>query len=235
MCGCARATHSGYHDWTDWCLAANLGENDVLDGHLMPGLQPTGVSRGVRGSSLPVAVNDIAALKSAAKGGKKEIAAIVIKPAHGEEAPPGYLKALAKYSKEVGALLVFDEITSGFRMNAGGIPIRYGVNPDIAVFAKSVANGYAMAAFIGRDKVMQAAQDTFILSTNWTERVGLTADLTIIKKYRAKNVHEHIIAIGEEVKAIWRAAATSAGPEARVSGLFTLGAFAFKGEHNLAM
>lgn len=226
---------SGYHGWTDWYLAANLGETDALDGHLMPGLQPSGVPRGLRGSSVPFAVNDIAALKTVAKGRESEIAAIVIEPARGEEAPPGYLKALAEYAKEIGAVLVFDEITSGFRMNVGGIHIRYGVNPDIAVFAKSMANGYAMAAVIGREQVMQAAQNTFISSTNWTERVGLTAAIATIRKYRAKKVHEHIIAIGDEVKAMWTAAGSKHGLDMRVSGLPTLGAFAFNSPHNLAM
>lgn len=226
---------SGYHGWTDWYLAANLGETNALDGHLMPGLQPAGVPRGLRGSALPFPVNDISALKTIARGREKEVAAIVIEPARGEEAPPGYLAALAAFAKEIGAVLIFDEITSGFRMNVGGIHIRYGVNPDIAVFAKSMANGYAMAAVIGRERVMQAAQSTFISSTNWTERVGLTAALATIRKYRANNVHEHIIAIGDEMKKVWADVAKKHGLDVRVSGLPTLGAFAFKGEHNQVM
>jgi glutamate-1-semialdehyde aminotransferase len=201
----------------------------------MPGLQPTGVPRGLRKSSLPVAVNDIAALKSAAKGGEKEIAAIVIEPARGEEAPPGYLKALTEYSKEIGAVLVFDEITSGFRINAGGIHNRYGVNPDIAVFAKSMANGYSMSAILGTEKVMQAAQTTFISSTNWTDRVGPVAALATLKKYQRESVDRHIIATGSQVKDIWRRSAQTTSMELNVTGLPSLAAFSFKARHPMGM
>ncbi len=226
---------SGYHGWTDWYLAANLGETDALDGHLMPGLQPAGVPRGLRGSAVPFPVNDIAALRDLVRGREKEVAAIVIEPARGEEAPVDYLKQLSVYAKELGAVLIFDEITSAFRMNAGGIHLRYGVDPDIAVFAKSMANGYAMAAIIGRERVMQAAQSTFISSTNWTERVGPTAALATIRKYRAKNVQDHIISIGNQTKKVWEDASRATGVPIRVSGLPTLAAFAFDSKQNQVM
>lgn len=226
---------SGYHGWTDWYLAANLGETNALDGHLMPGLQPTGVPRGLRGSSQPFPVNDIGALKDITRGREKEVAAVVIEPARGEEAPPGYLAALKDYAKEIGAVLIFDEITSGFRMNVGGIHIRYGVNPDIAVFAKSIANGYAMAAVIGRESVMQGAQKTFISSTNWTERVGLAAAIATIRKYRAHKVHEHIISIGNEIQLAWSRLAQKHDLDVHVTGLPTLGAFSFNSPNNQVM
>jgi glutamate-1-semialdehyde aminotransferase len=226
---------SGYHGWTDWYLAANLGETDALDGHLMPGLEPTGVPRALRGSAVGFPVNDIVALRKLVHGREKEVAAIVIEPARGEEAPVDYLKQLAGYAQELGAVLIFDEITSAFRMNAGGIHLRYGVNPDIAVFAKSMANGYAMAAIIGRERVMQAAQNSFISSTNWTERVGLTAALATIRKYRANNVQNHIISIGHETKKVWEEASRATGVPIRVSGLPTLAAFAFDSNQNQVM
>ena len=226
---------SGYHGWMDWYLAANLGEVDALDGHLMPGLQPRGVPRGLRGSAVPFPVNDVAALRDLVRGREGELAAIVIEPARGEEAPVDYLRRLAEFAKEMGAILIFDEITSGFRMNAGGIHLRYGVNPDVAVLAKSMANGYAMAAVIGREPVMQAAQSTFISSTNWTERVGPVAAIATIQKYRANRVHEHIVAIGNQVKQVWLSAAKLHGLAVRVSGLPSLANFAFESEHAQVM
>jgi glutamate-1-semialdehyde aminotransferase len=208
-------------------LAANLGESGALDGHLMPGLEPAGVPRSLRGTAIPFPAGDMEKLRSLIQGREKEIAAIVIEPARGEDAPAGYLASLRELASELGAVLVFDEITSGFRMNAGGIHLRYGVNPDIAVFAKSMANGYAVSAVIGREPVMQAAQSTFISSTNWTERIGPTAALATIRKYRKENTAEHIIRIGNLVKKVWSDKAARHGLPVKVSGLPSLASFSF--------
>jgi len=223
---------SGYHGWTDWYLAANLGDTAALDGQLMPGLQPNGVPRGLKGTALPFSVNDIDGLKRMVRGKEKEIAAIVIEPARGEDAPKDALIELRNFASELGCVLIFDEITSGFRMNAGGIHMRYGVFPDMAVFAKSMGNGYAISAVIGVENVMEAAQTTFISSTNWTERIGPTAALATISKYVKRHVDRHIISIGNSVKKIWKGKAEKYHLDINISGLPTLAAFSFQSEHN---
>jgi len=220
---------SGYHGWMDWYLAANLGEDDALDGQLLPGLAPNGVPKGLRGTAIPFHFNDIATLEETMHGREGQIAAIVVEPARGEEAPRQYLDALQAAARRIGAVLIFDEITSAFRMNAGGIHLRYGVNPDMAVFAKSMANGYAMSAVIGRREVMEAAQTTFISSTNWTERVGPTAALATIHKYVRENVAVHIQTIGAGVQELWRAAAARHSLDVHVSGLPSLCHLDFRG------
>jgi glutamate-1-semialdehyde 2,1-aminomutase len=221
---------SGYHGWSDWYLAANLGDKDGLDGQLMPGLEPNGVPRSLSGTALPFHFNDIENLRSVIKGRETKIAAIVVEPARGEEAPKEYLNLLKEIAFEIGAVLIFDEITSGFRMVPGGIHLRYGINPDIAVYAKSMANGYAMAAVIGTETVMQSAQTTFISSTNWTERIGPVASVATIRKYIKNEVAAHIISVGNQVKAIWREKAEKHGIGVAITGLPTLGAFAFQHE-----
>lgn len=218
---------SGYHGWNDWYLAANLSDEKGLDGQLMPGLEPNGVPRGLTGSAIPFDANNIDALREKVKGQENKIAAIIIEPARGEDAPEGYLKALRELASEIGAVLLFDEITSGFRMCAGGIHRNYGVYPDMAVFAKSMANGYAMAAVLGSEHVMQAAQTTFISSTNWTDRVGPTAALATLKKYLREGVEDRLIETGNRVKDIWREAANAADLKINVTGLPTLAAFSF--------
>lgn len=219
---------SGYHGWNDWYLAANLADSAGLDGQLMPGLEPNGVPRGLLGSAIPFDANSIDSLREKVRGKEKQIAAIVIEPARGEDAPAGYLKALREFATEIGAVLVFDEITSGFRMCAGGIHRNYGVHPDMAVLAKSMANGYAMSVVMGTESVMQAAQTTFISSTNWTDRVGPTAALATLRKYQRLSVEKHLIDTGNRVKQIWRTAAETHGLEITTSGLPTLASFAFK-------
>ena len=218
---------SGYHGWNDWYLSSNLSNDSNLDGQLMPGLQPNGVPRGLAGTAIPFDNNSIESLREKIRNKENQIAAIVIEPARGEEAPIGYLKSLRELASEIDAVLVFDEITTGFRMCAGGIHRNYKVNPDIAVFAKSISNGYAMSAILGIEKVMQAAQNTFISSTNWTDRIGPTASLATIQKYQKENVDKHLIEIGNLVKEIWQSSADDFGLKIKISGLPTIAAFNF--------
>jgi len=226
---------SGYHGWSDWYLAANLGDKDGLDGQLMPGLDPAGVPKGLKGTAIPFAFNDISSLREIIKGKENNIAAIMIEPARGEEAPKEYLSQLKDLAAEIGAVLIFDEITSGFRMCPGGIHRRYGIYPDMAVFAKSMANGYAMAAVMGTESVMQAAQSTFISSTNWTDRIGPVAALATIDKYNKHAVHDHIIDIGEQTKVIWAEMAVKNNLKISVTGLPTLAAFNFDSKLSMEM
>ena len=218
---------SGYHGWNDWYLSSNLSNDKNLDGQLMPGLKPNGVPRGLTGTAIPFDNNSIESLREKIKGKEKEIAAIVIEPARGEDAPLNYLKSLKELASEIGAVLIFDEITTGFRMCAGGIHRNYKVNPDIAVFAKSMSNGYAMSAILGVESVMQSAQTTFISSTNWTDRVGPSAALATIKKYEKNNVDKKLIEIGNAVKEIWQSSANDFDLKIKVSGLPTLASFNF--------
>ena len=218
---------SGYHGWADWYLAANIADESGLDGQLMPGLQPNGVPRGLKGTAIPFNFNDIESLRETIRGKESEIAAIIIEPARGEDAPSEYLQTLRDIASEIGAVLIFDEITSGFRMCAGGIHRRYEIYPDVAVFAKSMANGYAMSAILGSEDVMQAAQSTFISSTNWTDRVGPIAALATLKKYQETQTDKHIMDIGEQTKTIWRDAAEMAELSINVTGLPSLTAFGF--------
>ena len=226
---------SGYHGWSDWYLAANLGDAAALDGQLMPGLDPAGVPRGLLGTAIPFSVGDAESLDRALDKAGGSIAALVVEPARAHDAPAEHLAMLRSFADAHNAVLVFDEITSGFRMCSGGIHRRYDVRPDIAVFAKSMANGYAMAVVVGVEAVMEAAQGTFISSTNWTERIGPVAALATLRKYESAGAAEHIIRMGERCKEIWRASAASAGLEITVSGLPSLASFAFVSKHPAAM
>ena len=145
------------------------------------------------------------------------------------------MSQLKDLAAEIGAVLIFDEITSGFRMCPGGIHRRYGIYPDMAVFAKSMANGYAMAAVMGTESVMQAAQSTFISSTNWTDRIGPVAALATIDKYNKHAVHDHIIDIGEQTKVIWAEMAVKNNLKISVTGLPTLAAFNFDSKLSMEM
>ncbi len=231
--GREKVLFSGYHGWCDWYLAANLGKGNSLDSHLMPGLHPSGVPQSLQSTAIPFTPNSINKLSDQIESYKEEIAAIVIEPARSEEADSDYLKSLKILAERIGAVLIFDEITSAFRMNPGGIHLRYKVNPHISVMSKSMANGYAMAAIIGESRVMKYAQKSFISSTNWSERIGPTAAISTIKKYIRTNTAQHIINMGETVKSIWRDAALRSKLDIKISGLPTLPNFSFNSNDNL--
>jgi len=128
-----------------------------------------------------------------------------------------------------------DEITAGFRLNNGGAHLLYDLKPDVAVFAKGMSNGYPMAAIIGKGDVMEVAQDTFISSTYWTDRVGPTAALATINKIKEKNVTEHLVMVGKQMKDLWRTMASKHDMDIEISGIDPLGHFDFKYEKPLVV
>lgn len=190
----------GYHGWHDWYLSANLADDHHLDGHLLPGLAPAGVPRALNGTAIPFAYNNLDDLNRVMKEHQGDVAAIVMEPVRSTEPEDGFLQKVREVAGLYGCVLIFDEVTSGFRMTSGGAHLLYGVNPDMAVFAKAMSNGYPMGAVIGRAPVMEAAQDCFISSTYWTERIGPTAAIATIKKHKQFKVHEHLMKIGRMVK-----------------------------------
>ena len=222
-----RVAVSGYHGWGDWYLAANLADDRALDGHLMPGLEPAGVPRGLKDTALAFRYNHLDDLKAIVDQHRGELAAIVMEPQRSDMPAPGFLQSVRDLASEIGAVLVFDEITTGFRAANGGVHLLLDVSPDIAVFAKSMANGYPMAAAIGRADVMEAAQSTFISSTNWTERIGPVAALATIRKFRRERVAEHLHKIGSLAIDGWQRAAAQAGLTLHTGDLPSLAHFRF--------
>ena len=225
----------GYHGWHDWYLAANLGDEDTLGGHLLPGLEPAGVPRCLKGTALAFHYNKIEQLKEIVSGCGGEIAAIVMEPIRTQQPLPGFLEEVRQIADSIKAVLIFDEVSSGWRLNSGGAHLLYGVNPDIAVFAKAMSNGYPMAAVIGTEEAMQAAQSSFISSTYWTEGIGPAAALATIRKHIKFNAAEHLIKTGELVQQGWQSAADKAGLKVSVSGIPPLSHLSFEYENSQAI
>jgi glutamate-1-semialdehyde aminotransferase/spore coat polysaccharide biosynthesis protein SpsF (cytidylyltransferase family) len=226
----SRIAFCGYHGWSDWYLAANLAEEQALDGHLLPGLAPAGVPRELIGTALPFRYNNLEELYTVITDHRDNLAAIVMEPIRDQEPAPGFLEEVRELASKIGAVLVFDEITAGFRLTNGGAHLQYGQPPDIAVFAKAMSNGYPMAAIIGNEMVMQSAQDTFISSTYWTERIGPTAALATIRKHRQYGVHNHLTHMGTLVQDGWLRAAEQTGLHLHVGGIKPLSHFSFADE-----
>jgi glutamate-1-semialdehyde 2,1-aminomutase len=225
----------GYHGWHDWYLAANLAENSNLDGHLLPGLSPKGVPRELQGTVLPFQYNRADELEQLARQHRNDLAAIIMEPVRNHNPEPGFLEQVRAIASRERAVLIFDEITSGWRLNTGGAHLTFGVNPDVAVFAKGMSNGYPMGAILGIRSVMEAAQTSFISSTYWTERVGPVAAIATIREHKAKDVASHLCAIGSQIQQGWKALACKWNLPLEVSGIAPLGHFTFTKQNHQAI
>jgi glutamate-1-semialdehyde 2,1-aminomutase len=225
----------GYHGWHDWYLSANVETENALGEHLLPGLDPTGVPKVLKGTALPFRYNQLHELESIMKSNKNEIAAIVMEPLRNEYPNPGFLDGVRKLADETGAVLVIDEISAGFRMNTGGAHLILGIKPDIAVFSKALGNGYPIAAIIGKSEIMEAAQKTFISSTNWTERTGYAAAIAMIQKHRRVDAGGHLMKIGKMVQEAWIILSEKHGLPIHIGGIPPLSHFAFEHEKGLVM
>ena len=192
----------GYHGWHDWYLSANLADDKNLDGQLLQGLEPLGVPRGLTGTATPFNYNRIDELEEIVED--NDIGVIVMEPIRHYEPEDDFLKKARKIADDIGAVLIFDEITSGWRMNVGGIHELYNVYPDIAVYGKAMSNGFPMAAIVGKGEVMDVAQNSFISSTYWTDRIGPIASITTINKMLKNNVPSHLYKIGNLISNGWR-------------------------------
>jgi len=223
----------GYHGWHDWYLSANLQDGDSLSAHLLKGLEPNGVPRGLAGTCRPFLYNDIQEFRDLVERFSGEIAAVVMEPVRNDLPVPGFLEEIRETTRKQNIVLVFDEITAGFRLCCGGSHLTLGVEPDMAIFAKAMTNGYPLAAVIGRREVMNSAQGSFISSTFWTERIGPAAAIAAVRYYREHKVHEHLTAMGEMVKGGWRELAERYRLPLHISGIAPLAHFDFQVEQPL--
>ncbi|HPM81657.1 MAG TPA: aminotransferase class III-fold pyridoxal phosphate-dependent enzyme [Candidatus Anammoximicrobium sp.] len=219
----------GYHGWHDWYLAANLGETEALSGHLLPGLEPLGVPRELRGTAFTFAYNDRRQFDRILGEAGPRLAAVVMEPCRYRDPEPGFLEYVRERAHQVGAVLVFDEITIGWRLCFGGAHLRLGVQPDMAVFGKTLSNGHPMGAIIGTRQAMQGAHGSFISSSYWTDGVGPAAALATIEKLSRIDLPAHCQQTGARMQAAWRRhAATHRLPVTVDDGYPALARFAFE-------
>ena len=222
----------GYHGWHDWYLSANLGDEKGLEGHLLPGLEPNGVPKNLRGSVLPFSYNNFAELEALV--GAHDIGVIKMEVARSTGPQDNFLHKVRQLATDRGIVLIFDECTSGFRQTFGGLHKLYGVEPDMAMFGKALGNGYAITGTIGRREVMEAAQSTFISSTFWTERIGPTAALKTLEVMERMRSWELITKIGLGVTNRWKDLAKKHGLSITTSGLPALTGFSFSSPNTQA-
>lgn len=222
----------GYHGWHDWYLSVNLGDDKGLDGHLLPGLEPNGVPRNLRGTVYPFNYNNYAELEALVN--QHDIGVIKMEVVRNNGPQDNFLHKVRQLATERGIVLIFDECTSGFRQSFGGLHKLYGVEPDMAMFGKALGNGYAITATIGRREVMEAAQSTFISSTFWTERIGPTAALKTLEVMERIRSWETIDQTGLAIRKRWQELADKFGLAIDHWGLPALTGYSFRSDKALA-
>tara|TARA_Y100001958_G_scaffold118822_1_gene85882 strand:- start:3314 stop:4621 length:1308 start_codon:yes stop_codon:yes gene_type:complete len=214
----------GYHGWHDWYLSANIQSNQNLNNHLLTGLNSNGVPKVLEGSVLPFRYNDINEITKIIKN-NPDLAAIKMEVVRSEEPKKGYLEQIRRMCDKNNIILIFDECTSGFRETYGGVHKKFKVYPDICMFGKALGNGYAITAVIGKRNVMEAAQNTFISSTFWTERIGPTAGLASLKEMKKINSWSFITKQGKYLKKRWSKMASDEGVDISITGMDALATF----------
>ena len=215
----------GYHGWHDWYLATNISNHNNLDNHLLPGLNPRGVPKALRDTIIPFNFNNFEDLINIVKERANKCAAIIMEPARNSLADKSFLNEIRKIASKNNCVLIFDEITSAWRNDTSGIHKELGVNPDLAAFGKTMANGIPIAALIGKKKIMEQVKDTFISSTNWTERLGPACAVAFIKKHKRLNLGKILQNKGKKIRDIWTQSAENSNLKIKIDGILPLSSF----------
>ncbi|MFV8372659.1 aminotransferase class III-fold pyridoxal phosphate-dependent enzyme [Flavobacterium sp. LB2P74] len=222
----------GYHGWHDWYLSANHNDGDDLSGHLLPGLSPKGVPKNLKDTVYPFNYNNYEELLSIVENNDIGVIKMEVVRNYGPE--NNFLQKVRTLATQKNIVLIFDECTSGFRETFGGIYKKYGVEPDMAMYGKTIGNGYALTAVVGKRSVMEAAQTTFISSTFWTERIGPTAALATLKVMERVKSWETITEMGNKMRNGWQKLADAYHLSITISGIPALSTYSFNSPDAMA-
>ena len=190
----------GYHGWHDWYLSANLNDDDGLGSQLLPGLSTDGIPKELKNTAFPFNYGNYEKFDEIIGNFGDELGVVIMEVQRYKSLDIDFLKHIRKITTDLGIVLIFDEISSGFRVNIGGMHLLHGVNPDMAVFGKALGNGFPISAILGNETVMSSAQNTFISSSYWTERTGYVAALKTLEFYEEKNVIQIISKTGMYIR-----------------------------------
>ena len=213
----------GYHGWHDWYLSANIKNQNNLSSHLMAGLEAKGVPKHLKNTAFPFTYNNIDELNNIIKN--HDIGAIKMEVSRNFKPKNNFLKKIRAICNKKNIILIFDECTSGFRQTFGGLHKLYDVEPDMAWFGKALGNGYSISAIIGKKEIMDYAQDTFMSSTFWTERVGSVAALETLNEMEKIKSWEIITKKGTKIQKKWNEIAKSNNLKISVLGIPALSSF----------
>jgi glutamate-1-semialdehyde aminotransferase len=189
----------GYHGWQDWYIATTT--------------RARGIPRAVRELTVPFNYNDLAGLERVLAEHHGRVAAVILEPVGVVAPAPGFLEGVRDLAHRAGALLIFDEIVTGFRLALGGAQEMFGVIPDLACFGKGMGNGFPIAAVVGRRDLMEVFDQIFFSFTFGGEAVSLAAALATLREMCDKPVIAHLWRQGQRLRDGFNALARAAGLE----------------------
>lgn len=216
----------GYHGWHDWYISVNHNSKNGLDSHLLPGLKPLGVPKALKNTVFPFNYNDFNELVKICD--ENDIGVIKMEVLRNSEPENDFLKKVRDLATNKGIVLIFDECSSGFRETYGGIFKKYDVEPDLAMFGKTIGNGYALTAVVGKNEVMKYTESTFISSTFWTERIGPTAALKTLEVMQRIKSWKIITEIGQKVRDGWRKISETNDIPINIQGIPAMSSYSFE-------
>jgi len=222
----------GYHGWHDWYLAANLKSKKSLDEHLIKGLNPLGVPKSLLKSSFGFTYGNYNKLEKLVN--EKNIGVIKMEVCRNTQPNIKFLKQVRNLATKKNIILIFDECTTGFRQNFGGIYKSTGVTPDIAIFGKALGNGYPITAVIGKEEIMSAAKNSFMSSTFWSERIGPVAALKTLEIMEKNKSWITITKLGNNLISIWKKLALRHKIKIAITGIPSLAKFSINSKNSQA-
>jgi glutamate-1-semialdehyde aminotransferase len=193
----------GYHGWQDWYIGTTS--------------RNLGVPKAVRELTIPFPYNDLEALRRLFQNHAGKVACVIMEPVSFAEPGEGYLNAVKELCHENGALLIFDEIVTGFRLHIGGAQSLFGVTPDLACFGKAMANGFPLSAIVGREDIMRLMETIFFSFTFGGDAASLAACKATIDEIRRKDVIAHLVRVGQRLKDGCNEIIASVGLQSRAS------------------
>jgi glutamate-1-semialdehyde-2,1-aminomutase len=177
-----KVARCGYHGWHDWYIGSTS--------------RNLGVPESTRRLTLAFPYNDLDALHGLFRAHNNEISCVIMEPVTFEMPHPGYLEGVKLLCQQHGALLVFDEIVTGFRISTGGAQKHFGVTPDLACLGKGMANGFPLSAIVGRADIMTWFNKVFFSTTHGGEALSLAACLATLNEIQRTDVISHLWRLG---------------------------------------
>jgi glutamate-1-semialdehyde aminotransferase/spore coat polysaccharide biosynthesis protein SpsF (cytidylyltransferase family) len=197
-----RVACCGYHGWQDWYIGSTS--------------RCAGVPAAVRALTHPFPYNDLAKLEETLAAHAGEFAAVIMEPVNFVAPAPGYLQGVQELARRHGALLVFDEICSGFHFGLGGAQKLFGVTPDLAAFGKAMGNGFPIACICGRTDVMKTFEEIFVSFTFAGEVASMAAAMKVLDILEGTDGLARIQHHGRQLQEGFNSLAKSAGMAERV-------------------
>lgn len=173
----------GYHGWQDWYIGSTSRNKGV----------PSEVSQLTHSFNY----NEIDSLIEKLSMLENKVAAVILEPMNREFPKDNFLEQVRELTNKAGAVLIFDEIITGFRFSKGGAQALFNIVPDLSTFGKGIANGFPLSAVVGKKEIMLEMENVFLSGTFGGELLSLAAAKSVLKRHITEDVCGELFAKGE--------------------------------------